>query len=258
MVKFNIKMILSERMAYALDILEQKSGIDYTNQIRQAIREYIKRELTDEEKKMIDDFIKKWKKINKEMYDRWLNHLETLDDNKKILIDKIINIGARYIDQKGEILPGDLELIPEWDELTDFEQVNVYGIVHNYQWKKDHPDGTQEMNEILSKKNIDKMMKEADEELKKLHQEFDKLSDEEVLKRFKAHEKEIRDDIEKWKKLDKKKPKILIGDNLDYDVVFDIPDIKSMDFKAWREIVKFQCLNYFIGDKKNHDKKKKK
>ena len=53
MVKTNILLKLTDFQAVALDCLSNKTGIDYTNLIRQGIYEKIERDLTPQEKKKV-------------------------------------------------------------------------------------------------------------------------------------------------------------------------------------------------------------
>ena len=64
MPKFNIRLNLSDWMAYSLEEISQKTGIDYTNLIRQAIKEFIDREIGEKESKEVDGCMIERSKLN--------------------------------------------------------------------------------------------------------------------------------------------------------------------------------------------------
>lgn len=137
MIKYNIAIKLSEWTAYSLDAISQKTGVDYTNLIRIAIKDLIRKELTLAEytsitRKLIDVKTKQ-EQIDDIYHKQWIDHYNSLSEEHKDLLDqvyeKILQLKLTqkdfFITEKGEKWTPNKK-IPGWDKLSESEKQRLF------------------------------------------------------------------------------------------------------------------------------------
>lgn len=74
MVNYTIKLELNDYQANMIDLLSQKTNIDATNLIKQAINEYIEKNLIEEDKRYFIENKQRMKKTMDEKDKEWRVH----------------------------------------------------------------------------------------------------------------------------------------------------------------------------------------
>lgn len=151
MPKYHIRLKLSEHQAYGLESLSIQTGMDYTNLIRRAIDEFIKQNISPENKKHLDEFFATWDNIQESKEKEWIDHVNNMSQERLKNFDTAMKKGIKMLDEKKVILIDTLQQnIPEYCKLDELEQHRIFMLLSQIETRRENPRDELKMKKTLN------------------------------------------------------------------------------------------------------------